>query len=109
MPLVMAGIDEAGYGPLLGPLCVGMSVVRLESWNEGDPAPNLWKMLAPRVSRKPRKNGAIAINDSKQLKLPNDSTAAHPLTHLERAVLTCMRCLGAVGPPPAHDSDLHAL
>ncbi len=107
MPLLLAGIDEAGYGPLLGPLCVGMSVVRIEGWSEGDPAPNLWTLLAPRVSRKPGKNGLIAINDSKQLKLANDSKTGHPLTHLERAVLACLRCEGDRARGPEHDRELH--
>jgi len=107
MPLVIAGIDEAGYGPLLGPMCVGMSVLRVEEWNEGDAAPDLWKALAPRVARKPGKSGAIAIDDSKKLKLSNDSVTSHPLVHLERAVLAALRCREGDGAAPSDDAELH--
>lgn len=89
MPLIYAGIDEAGYGPLLGPLCVGMSVFRVEQWTEGETAPDLWKLLAPAVCREARDpKHRIAIDDSKKLKLSNSSQSKHPLTHLERGVLT---------------------
>lgn len=107
MPLVLAGIDEAGYGPLLGPMCVGMAVLRIEAWSEGDPAPDLWKLLRPGVKRKPGKSGAIAIDDSKKLKLSNDSATLHPLTHLERAVLACLRCHDSAPASPADDAALH--
>ena len=107
MSLVIAGIDEAGYGPLLGPMCVGMSVFRIEPWREGDPAPDLWKLLAPQVARKPGKSGALAIDDSKKLKLSNDSATLHPLTHLERAVLAGLRCRETDPAAPADDATLH--
>lgn len=82
------GIDEAGYGPTLGPLCVACCTLRVEPWAEGDPAPDLWRRLDASVSRRPNdKRGRIAIEDSKKLKLPNDSTRSHPLKHLERGVL----------------------
>lgn len=95
MALVMVGIDEAGYGPLLGPLCIGMAALRLEDWKPGDPAPDLWKTLGGSVCRKPGdKLGRVAVEDSKKLKLPNDSKNRHPLTHLERGVHAFLRCLG---------------
>ncbi|MFN8815957.1 MAG: hypothetical protein ACK5ZV_04405 [bacterium] len=88
MSVVIVGIDEAGYGPLLGPLCVGMSAFTLEHWNEGDPHPDLWRLLAPAVCRNASdKRRRIAIDDSKKLRLPADSVRRHPLCHLERAVL----------------------
>jgi len=94
MALLIAGIDEAGYGPRLGPLCVGMTLLRVRDWNEGEPAPCLWKLLKAGVCRKAsdtRKR--VPVADSKQLKLANDSEKHHPLVHLERGVLAFLRAL----------------
>lgn len=99
MPVILAGIDEAGYGPLLGPLTVAMAVFRVEDWAAGQAAPDLWNLLGSAVSREARdKRGRIPVADSKRLKLPNDSTTRHPLTHLERGVLAFMaQAQGDVG------------
>jgi hypothetical protein len=102
--LVIAGIDEAGYGPTLGPLCVGLSVFRIPEWEPGQPAPCLWRLLKPGVCRKPgdsRKR--VPVADSKQLKLANDVKGRHPLMHLERGVLAFLRCLEA---RPGSDEEL---
>lgn len=109
MPLLLAGIDEAGYGPTLGPLTVGLSMFRL---NDIDPAlgtPNLWDLLNTGVCKepgrggKPDTKGRIAIADSKRLKLSNSVSTTHPLVHLERGVLAC---LGAIEQSPGTDDDL---
>lgn len=108
MALILIGIDEAGYGPLLGPLCVGYAAVRVEAWAPGDPAPDLWAALSSSVCRAggrlPDARGRIAIDDSKRLKLPN-AGARHPLTHLERGVHAFLRALGR---RPADDHALLA-
>lgn len=88
MALVVVGIDEAGLGPLLGPLCVGLTAFRVESWAPGDPRPDLWRLLASGVCKAPRDpEGRVAVADSKELKLANNAAKRHPLTHLERGVL----------------------
>lgn len=94
MPLLIAGIDEAGYGPMLGPLCVGLTALRLDAWAPGDRPPDLWALLSAGVARSPKDAaGRIPIADSKELKLPNDGKR-HPLTHLERGVLAVALAMG---------------
>lgn len=122
MPLIVCGIDEAGYGPLLGPLCVSMVTLRIEDWNEGDRAPDLWKLLGKAVARagtsvpaaaaaakkksttKRASVGRILVDDSKKLKLSNDGRR-HPLTHLERGVLSFLLCKDGVDGPDLPASD----
>ena len=93
MRTVLAGIDEAGYGPLLGPLCVGLSVFSVCHDETDTSVPNLWTLLNGAVCREPGRAGArdakhrIPVADSKSLKLSNSSKTVHPLVHLERAVL----------------------
>ncbi len=102
MQLILAGIDEAGYGPLLGPLCVGMTVFEAPR-PEGEGAPCLWKLLSRGICReagrggKAGTGGRIPIADSKQLKLSSSVTTTHPLVHLERAVLCAARCVESGG------------
>ena len=106
--LLIAGIDEAGYGPTLGPLCVAMCAVRVASWERGVPPPDCWELLKASVARSVKEakvGGRIAIADSKELKLSNDG-ARHPLTHLERGV---MSWLCAAGQRPRTDAELHTL
>lgn len=105
MTLLYAGIDEAGYGPMLGPLCVGAAVLRVDGWDPGDPPPDVWELVetgACRTAREAR-DGRVAVADSKKLKLPNKGGKRHPLTHLERGVLTH---LSAAGHNPRTDLDL---
>jgi ribonuclease HII len=93
VPLIYCGIDEAGYGPTLGPLCVGCATFRVDGWSEGDPAPDLWQLLARAVCRQAGdKRHRIAVDDSKKLKLANSSVRHHPLHHLERGVLSFLAC-----------------
>ena len=82
--VIYAGIDEAGYGPLLGPLCVGASAFRLADVRDASTAPDLWSLLSLGVCRKPKDaRRRIAIADSKKLKSAGDQ----PLIHLERGVM----------------------
>jgi hypothetical protein len=118
--MILAGIDEAGYGPLLGPLCVGMVVLRIEP-SASLPLtpgglPDLWAMLGPSVVPTPAQAGptAVAVADSKRLKLANSTKTRHPLIHLERGVLAMaqhaigepaddLALLDAVSAPPPSD------
>lgn len=59
--MIVAGIDEAGYGPTLGPLVVSMSVFRVP-----DSAVDLWRALAKAVARKPD-GRKVPVEDSKKL------------------------------------------
>ena len=94
----MIGIDEAGYGPNLGPLVVAATVWRIEDAGrraEGradgvtlaaspDARVDLYKRLAALVSTSPKPN-SLAIADSKALYKPRGG-----LQHLERGVLTAL-------------------
>ncbi|MEM7263740.1 MAG: hypothetical protein AAF488_17260 [Planctomycetota bacterium] len=75
----ITGLDEAGYGPLLGPLVVGLSTLRSE-----EPltprAP--WKLLAPTVCKRRGARG-VAVADSKSLHKPSTGD----LSPLEEGVL----------------------
>ncbi len=63
MTLVI-GVDEAGYGPNLGPLCIGLS-----AWEVSSEEQDLSQLLEPVVSSKPAKD-RVAVADSKQLYKP---------------------------------------
>ena len=107
MGLVYAGIDEAGYGPMLGPLTVAMAAFRLEAFDPEAPPPDLWQELGSVLGREPRDAPKrIPIADSKRLKLSNQLKRRHPLVHLERGVLAV---LAASGHNPASDAELFDL
>ena len=85
--LIYAGIDEAGYGPMLGPLGVGCSVFAIDDHEPCQGKVDLWKQLARVVCRKKSdRKHRIAIDDSKHLKGASKGKT-HPLKHLERGVL----------------------
>lgn len=104
--LVYAGIDEAGYGPLLGPLCVAATVFVLPDADPAAGAPNLWSSLKTSVCRgRTDRRKRIAVDDSKKLKGANGSFATHPLKHLERGVLSFLATSAEL---PAEDVDCFA-
>ncbi len=94
--VVYAGLDEAGYGPMLGPLCVALSVFRVRDWTPGEPAPDLWKALKSAVCRagKDSRGKRIAIDDSKRLKGAGTETDPFGVSRLERAVLIVLGLCG---------------
>ena len=88
---IIAGIDEAGLGPVLGPLVVSAAAFELPDELLDC---SLWDLLAGAVSRKAaRKSGKIAIGDSKKLYSRQKKNA---LEHLERAVLSAVAFDGDV-------------
>ncbi len=96
---VYAGIDEAGYGPLFGPLVIVRTVFMLDRYEPVLDPPSLWRLLNSTVCKKPGdKNKRLAINDSKMLYTP-----AKSLEHIERGVLSF---LSTSGTNPKNLADL---
>jgi ribonuclease HII len=109
---ILIGVDEAGYGPNLGPLCIAATAWQLNddasqaeptqrAGATGPPAPDLYEILAAAVVRSPAKcPRRIAIADSKQLYKPGGG-----LRLLERGVLAACELLG-IEPPPCGAASL---
>ena len=99
--MILAGIDEAGYGPVLGPLVVGTCAFELDADPAAIDLPCLWKLLRKLVSKNRLRDGKkLHINDSKLVY----STSAG-LKELERSVLTVAAASGEV--PGNLDAFLH--
>ncbi len=99
--LIYAGIDEAGYGPMFGPLCVASSAFVLHDYDPADGEPDMWSLLSKAICRTRSESvPRIAVNDSKKLK----SNAKHKaLTHLERGVLSFLA--SSTASIPTNDSE----
>ncbi len=84
---VLVGIDEAGYGPILGPLVVSSSVFSLpKDLLKSD----LWQILRKSLSdKRSRLAGRLLIADSKKA-----YSRSLGIKHLERTTLTLLKCLG---------------
>ncbi len=86
MPLV-AGIDEAGYGPLLGPLVIGATLWRVPPSAVGA---DLWQRLEAAVCRAAgRSEARLPVGDSKQV-----FDRKRGISTLERTVLAFARAAG---------------
>src|SRR5262245_41979787 len=77
MPWIL-GVDEAGYGPNLGPFVMSAVACRVP---EPLAAANLWQALAPAVRRHREPGDGLLIDDSKLV-----HSGARGLRNLEAAL-----------------------
>ncbi len=84
---VLVGIDEAGFGPILGPLVVSSCTFSVP---EKHIKTNLWRLLSKSVA-KTRKHlaGRLLVVDSKKA-----YSKSAGIQHLERTVISCLKCFG---------------
>ncbi len=92
--MIRVGIDEAGYGPLLGPLVVGAAAFRVPE-EETSLRDRLEGIVCRARGRRPRGELPVAIDDSKEVK------GRYGLEGLCRGV-----CAAAVGAGRAAPTDL---
>lgn len=94
---LLIGIDEAGYGPLLGPLVISATCFEVnDRWLDG----SLWKLLKASISNSPSKSRRLPICDSKKLHKP-----AEGIGRLEKSALAG---IFSAGIRPANLSELLA-
>lgn len=96
---ILVGIDEAGFGPILGPLVVSSSTFSIP---HDLLACDLWQVLRKSIgNRRKRLGGRLLVTDSKKA-----YSKSLGIKHLERTVLAAFRCLGK---EPATLAELVAL
>jgi len=84
---VLVGIDEAGYGPILGPMVVSSTVFSIPDTHL---KADLWQVLSKSLyNRKKHLAGRLLIADSKKAHNKTDG-----IKHLQRTTLAALRCLG---------------
>jgi hypothetical protein len=95
---VFAGIDEAGLGPLLGPMTVGWSAFRVPRGQV-----NLWTRLDRIVSDQPKHDGdRLVVADSKRVYSRNPRGARR----LEATVLAFMAQIDPFGVGPRNGMEV---
>lgn len=81
--MIVAGLDEAGYGPMLGPLVVSLAAFRVKRSEDGR---DLWRALDSAVTREVKDAAArLVVNDSKEVYSPGRGIA-----RLEEGVLAAL-------------------
>ncbi len=93
--MILAGIDEAGFGPLLGPLCVGACAVRLPDGDAmtSESPPDAWQLLRRAMSQSRDKTGRrLHVADSKKVYAGRAKAGAG---ELERTALTLTAAAGS--------------
>ena len=84
---ILVGIDEAGFGPLLGPLVVSSSSFSIPHHLLKS---DLWDILRKSLSNKRKRlAGRLLVVDSKKA-----FSKSQGIKHLERTVLASLKCLG---------------
>ena len=93
---VLVGIDEAGFGPILGPLVVSSTVFSIpRDYLESD----LWHLLKRSVANSQKRlAGRLLVTDSKKA-----YSRKKGIKQLQRTVLSALSCLGE---KPAALTDL---